>query len=168
MHRSTTAQRVRQVFLLGVIVSLLGVPRVAFAQGPALGHFTFGPWWQPDLSWITTAGWEVVDRRGGGVGASLNILHHPGETLGTYREPGVTALLGSVYTAYHWQHSPRQHLQPFATIGFMFAEGIGALDASGGIDWWTGKRTGLRIEVQDAFVPGINAAISLRGGLVFR
>ena len=61
---------------------------------------------------------------------------------------------------------PRR-IRPFFTAGLTFLlakEVFGTLDFGGGVDWWAGRRRGLRLEVRAQYP----AMLSFRAGVVFR
>jgi len=114
-------------------------------------------------------GGEAVLGKGVGIGAEIG-------ALGT-REDFVEAVSGtfSANGYYHFAHRKDVKVDPFVTGGYtlLFRSGhINLFNFGGGLNYWAGRRFGIRLEARDhVYAPEFGSALhywGVRFGLAFR
>jgi len=160
---------------LTLILSTLAVA-TAHAQ-VAVGQVSAGPvaLWNVglrDIAWQAGGGGELLLNGPYSVGGDVDFMYFPeAETTfgnsGHASAPATHAIAVSGRGAYYFDNHGSRRVRPFATGGLLYladAEPMALLQVSGGADWWTSRRTGLRIEVRAA----LGGMLAFRAGLVFR
>ena len=79
----------------------------------------------------------------------------------------------SVNGSYHLNRRSNWVVSPFVTGGYSLAfrgDRVNLANFGGGLNYWLGKRTGLRLEVRDYIAPGYDTThfVEFRIGLAFR
>jgi hypothetical protein len=164
---------------VGVLIGIAIHASTANAQS-AIAAATGGPALVKTLSHRDSA-WLVgfcAERLNGsvGFGADLDYVYFPSHTyaLGGGHKTGLERPLNmaaaTLKGTYHFgQNGTRSGARPFMAGGlsllFQGPEGeFGMILLSGGFDWWTSRRAGLRVEVRGQFP----IMLGIRAGIVFR
>lgn len=128
-----------------------------------------------DSAWLVGFGAERLTGSVG-IGADLDYVYFPSDTYalggghGTGSEPPLNMAAATLKGTYHFgQNGPRSGARPFMAGGlsllFQGPEGeFGMILLSGGFDWWTTRRTGIRVEIRGQFP----IMLGIRAGIVFR
>lgn len=126
-----------------------------------------------DSAW--QIGWGAERLNGSlGFGGDIDYVYFPPHTYalsgghGTATEPSLNMAAATMKATYHFgQDGTRSRARPFVAggVSFLFSEGeYGMLLLSGGFDWWTSRRAGIRVEVRGQFP----IMLGVRTGLVLR
>jgi hypothetical protein len=136
-------------------------------------------------SYVTGIGYrDRAFQFGGGVevgngpvrlGGEVGTIHLPEKTTtfrgeygyGSGTMPAASVGAFSFRASYYPVRVARNRLQPFVTGGltvFPSSEGFFTLDGGGGVDWWSSRHAGLRVEAREQF----GTFLSVRIGVVFR
>ncbi len=121
--------------------------------GPALGKAL------SDRDSASQIGWGAERLNGSlGFGGDIDYVYCPPHTYalsggqGTATEPSLNMAAATMKTTYHFGHAgTRSRARPFVagSVSFLFSEGeYGMILLSGGFDWWTSQRAGIRVEVR--------------------
>ena len=157
---------------------VLAYPSSAHAQG-ALLYATGGPaavWniGHRDMSWHAGGGVEVLNGPLG-LGGEVGYVYFPevAKTFdggrGVASSPAAGALALSAKATFHFgSRTVDRPIRPFVTAGLsvlLDEEVMPVLPlVSGGVDWWTTRRLGVRLEVETHWL----SMLGVRVGLVFR
>ena len=164
---------------LAVLIVIAIHAPTASAQS-AIAAATGGPAVVKTLSHRDSA-WQVGfggERLNGpvGFGADIDYVYFPPDTYalggghGTGSEPSLNMAAATLKATYHFgQDGTRSGARPFMAGGlsllFQGPEGeFGMILLSGGVDWWTSRRAGIRVEVRGQFP----IMLGVRAGIVFR
>jgi hypothetical protein len=165
--------------LLGVLMSIAIHPSTAMAQSAILS-VTGGPALVRTLSHRDSA-WQAgfgAERVNGSkaFGADIDYVYFPPNTYalggghGTGTEPSLNMAAATLKGIYHFgEDGGGSRVRPFVAGGlsllFQGPEGeFGMILLSGGFDWWTSHRTGIRVELRGQFP----IMLGVRAGIVFR
>ena len=162
---------------LGVFVIVGIYPSTANAQSSIMTA-SGGPALVKTLSHRDSAwqiGWGAERLNGSlGFGGDIDYVYFPPHTYalsgghGTATEPSLNMAAATMKATYHFgQDGTRSRARPFVAggVSFLFSEGeYGMLLLSGGFDWWTSRRAGIRVEVRGQFP----IMLGVRAGLVLR
>jgi len=92
----------------------------------------------------------------------------PGAIRGGGTMPEATVAAFSFRSSYYPVRFAQNRLQPFVTGGLTFyPDGEGSfatLDVGGGVDWWSTRHVGLRVEARDQY----GSFFAVRAGVVLR
>ena len=162
---------------LGYALFLISISSVAYAQG-GLGYTTAGVSAVRnvgirDEAWHAGAGGELLKGQFG-FGGQIDYLHFPEVTKTsngriTASTPAASAAAVSATASYYFgADATGRRTRPFATGGITVLAGDEMmpilLHLAAGVDWWAGRRAGLRLEV----LGRAPSMLGVRLGLVFR
>jgi len=107
-----------------------------------------------------------------GLGAEVDYVYFPRTTRaldserGTTSSPAVKMAAVTLKGSHYFGEYPAGRTRPFVSGGFSFLGGgaFGMLLAAGGVDVWTSRRSGIRLEARGQFP----IMLAFRCGLVFR
>jgi hypothetical protein len=171
----TTGRTLRACALLVVLIVLI-TPRASRAQdsivyvtaGPAVTHGSGNR----DFAWQVGAGGETV-KGPFSIGGEVDYLYLPpvrrtfDNGRGGSFSPGGHVLGFSVNGAIYPGNEAARQAQPFISGGvgmFVTGEALPTISIGAGVDWWAGRRTGLRFEVREQ----LPSVLTIRCGVVFR
>jgi hypothetical protein len=161
----------------GVFV-IVGIHTCTASAQSAIMAATGGPALVKTLSNRDSAwqiGWGAERLNGAvGFGGDIDYVYFPphtyavGEGHGTYSEPSLNMAAATLKGTYHFgQNGTWSGVRPFVAggVSFLFSEGeYGMILLSGGFDWWSSRRAGIRVEVRGQFP----IMLGVRAGLVLR
>ncbi len=168
---------------LGLIAAALVSTSPASAQ-PAIAYASAGP------ALVSNIGnHDVAVQAGGGAevlsgpvgfGGGVDYVYFPlaERTFNgrvTASSPPAHALMPHAQVTYHFGepnglqgYDGAGRVRPFVSGGFSFLTGSGEiwplLQVSGGVDWWTSRRAGLRVDVREQW----GGMLAVRAGIVVR
>lgn len=168
---------------LGLVLAAVVSATSASAQ-PAIAYASAGPALvsgigNHDIAIQAGGGAEVLSGSIG-FGGGLDYVYFPlAERMFNGRvtasSPAAHALMPHAQVTYHFGepnvlqgYDDVRRVRPFVSGGFSFLTGGGEmwplLHVTGGVDWWTTRRAGLRVEVREQW----GGMLTVRGGIVLR
>ena len=171
-------------FAIAIIGISVATPRLAAAQTKAFGYAFGGPVGVSNLgirdsttAWHVGGGGEILTERGVSIGAELGSIYFPSveTTSGCCHQSRTKAYQGGLFsfnTSRHFGGPIRTTtgIRPFVTGGLSFllgGEPMPLWNFGGGVDWWLGRRTGVRLELREQLM-GLPTFLGFRFGVVLR